>query len=407
MSQTSASSVIRKKASHGREELDARGMSPSKALRLSLERGADRLFGLELVVRAVEQRRIPLSAIPEAVGGDRLVMLLEGPGGARGGALLERDVVQALLEVQTMGRVRPGAAPERAFTGTDAAITAPLVEAMLRGLDEKLAAAGVGHSPGRYCFGDRLADMRGLMLALEDQDYELFQITADIGKGAKSGVLCVLLPFTALNPPRDKGHRTGAGGGDLRAIALSAPVTLDAVLTRIELPLSQLWKLAPGMLLPVPAQAIARTELVAAEGHVAATGRLGQVNGLRAVRLEISGPTEAPLAGQEAGSPADPAREPSRHVTAPPSAAGRTGAGQKKTAREGKAATPSAGGAGETASPDSAAMAPAAARPAAGGDDQPPPPAAQQPSVSDARVSAQGPDRPAGLLAAAGLASGN
>ncbi len=49
------SSIIHRKARVGREGFDARAMSPSKALRLSLAKSAETLFELALSVITVEQ----------------------------------------------------------------------------------------------------------------------------------------------------------------------------------------------------------------------------------------------------------------------------------------------------------------------------------------------------------------
>ncbi|WP_422025132.1 FliM/FliN family flagellar motor switch protein [Roseovarius sp.] len=294
MSGEERNSVIHRKAASAREDFDARAMSPSKALRLSLEKCGDRLFRLALTVGTLEQRRLTHAAVKEEVGADTLILLLDGQGGARGAALLDLQFAQALVEVQTMGRVRPGAAPDRPLTGTDAAIAAPLVDAMLTGFDDTLAEAETGHRPLGFRFGDRVGDARGLLLALEAADYELFRLTVDIGGGARTGILSLILPAAVLARPEPGSGEAGEGAAfDLGQLAMQMPVTLDAVLDRVQLSLAEVCALQPGMTLPVGTSAIGRTELVAS-GHVAAQGRLGQMNGMRAVRLTGAGEEAAP-----------------------------------------------------------------------------------------------------------------
>lgn len=290
MSSEERKSVIHRKAASAREDFDARAMSPSKALRLSLEKCGDRLFQLALIVATLEQRRLAHAAVKDAVGADTLILLLDGEGGARGAALLDLQFAQSLVEVQTMGRVRPGAAPDRPLTGTDAAIAAPLVDAMLAGFDEKMGEAVAGYRPIAFRFGDRVGDARGLLLALEAADFDLFRLTVDIGGGAKTGILTLILPAAALARPEPGAGETGEGASfDLGDLAMQVPVTLDAVLDRVQLSLAEVCALKPGMTLPVASAAIGRTELVAASGHVAAQARLGQMNGMRAVRLSGAG----------------------------------------------------------------------------------------------------------------------
>ncbi len=294
MTRQDSGSVIQRKARNAREDFDARAMSPAKALRLSLEKSSDRLFALAVTVGTVEQRRLPHAALRQEAGSDNLILLLDGPKGERGAALIDGQFVQALLEVQTMGAVRPGPAAERPFTGTDAAIAAPLAEAMLEEFDVRMEEADARLAPGRFRFGDRVADARALMLALEAPEFELFRFTLDIASGAKTGVMSLVLPQAVLHraepPSVTGGKREGAVG--IRDMAMSAPVTLDAVLDRIELPLARVCALEPGMTLPISASAIGQTELVASRGHVAAVVQLGQMNGFRAVRLSGGGQAE-------------------------------------------------------------------------------------------------------------------
>lgn len=286
MTSTEGSSVIHRKAQAAREEFDAREMSPAKALRLSLELCGDALFDMALTVRAVEQRALPHTELRAQVPEDHLLLLLDGPEGGRGAVLLDLQFAQALVEVQTMGRVSPGDAPPRTLTATDASVSAPLVDEMLRAFADRLEALAPGAGPGIYRYGDRLEDARAVALALTAQDFELFRLTVDIARGAKTGVLSLILPAPLLRPAEPE-PGTGENGGrfDIAQVAMDATATLDAVLHRLRLPLSEICGLQPGQLIPVPASAVGSTELTATGGHVVAQVRLGQLNGARAVRL--------------------------------------------------------------------------------------------------------------------------
>lgn len=349
MSEKESSTVIHRKARQGRADFDARAMSPARALRLAVEASGDRLFGLALVVRAVEQRRLVAAALGGEADTAGLIVLLDGPDGVRGAALFDPPLVQALIEVQTTGRIRTGPPPARAFTATDAAMTAPLIDAMMRRFADLLTGAGPGaegdgdtrtgpdHWSGVFRFGDRVADARALALALGDEDLDLFRLTIDFDSGAPAGALALILPPRAGLPPYPGGTAGAGDDFDLAAVALGVPVTLDAVLVRITMPLSEVCALKPGTILPVSAAAIGRSELVAPGGHVAARARLGQMNGFRALRLlgpaVVAGQgTPSPVVGFVAPTPAsspetvtpDPAEKRPGHragvpdVTAPP-----------------------------------------------------------------------------------------
>lgn len=167
MSTDSDSSVIRKKALSGREDFDARAMSWSKAVRLSLERVSDRLFDLQVAVRTVEQVGCSLADLKEVATGDRLLMLLDAYGDLSvdksqhglsgcGAAILDRDLVQSLVEVQTRGRVTDAALEERAFTYTDAAVTAQLIDPVLSSVDEMMIETPQSPDPLRLRYGDKM-----------------------------------------------------------------------------------------------------------------------------------------------------------------------------------------------------------------------------------------------------------
>jgi flagellar motor switch protein FliM len=110
----------------------------------------------------------------------------------------------------------------------------------------------------------------------------------DLAEGAKNGVLTVILPVVP-EPTTDsieKGTKAlGRGTTDLGEVVRNAPVTLNAVLARLEMPLKRACKLKVGMRFPISPSALKDTQLTATGGHVVAHVVLGQVNGFRAARL--------------------------------------------------------------------------------------------------------------------------
>lgn len=303
-------SLIHRKAKGAREEFDARAMSPCKALRLSLAKVADAQLGLALTVATVEQKVLPQSAVKSAMEAGGLLLLLDGMSGRRGAVRLDSQFLASVIEVQTMGAVQRGDAPDRTVTPTDAAMVAPLIDGMLRGYDDYLGNGSAVGLPQGWRFGDMVEDSRTLALALELPDYDLFRITADLGDGAKTGLLTILLPRG-----QDPAEVKTAGDGPVAAVtleasALNAPAMLDAVLARVSMPLKTLCALSPGMQLTIPREALGKAELLGAGQHVVAPVRLGQLNGWRAVRL-LCGAEDGPGMVSEAESDAiDAAREP-------------------------------------------------------------------------------------------------
>lgn len=320
MTEQAANSVLHRKANAGRDGAGSRTMSPAKALRLSLAREADRLLDLALTVATVEQQRLAQSGIQAAFDGDGLLVLLDGAEGARGALMADSQVMAALIEVQTTGQVRRGTSAKRPVTRTDAAMAAPLVDALLAAYEAQMRDWQPLRPAQGLAFGDLIEDARALPLLLMDPDYDLFRLTLDLADGAKTGCLQLLLPVPPA--PRRTGRAAGAQAvdrarPDLAEVALGAPVTLDAVLARINLTLGEVCGLRQGACLPIDPARLNRTELLAARGHPAGRVRLGQMNGWRAVRFIGLDEPESETAASPA-APAIPAPGPARDDDTPP-----------------------------------------------------------------------------------------
>ncbi len=303
MASQGKNSILHRKTLGGRLDFDARVMTPSKALRLALAKSADKLFDLVLTVTLVEQVALTQGKIRDVAGNDGLLIMLDGAGGACGAAKFDMQMLAGLIEVQTMGFVHKAEAKPRPVTDTDAAMVAPMTDAVMQGYDAELSEAMPGYQPQGFRFGDRVEDGRALSLILDAQGYDLFRLNVDLGEGAKTGVLTLILPVqpqmkhTQEAPGAQAGARHGFKGN-----TLDAPVTMDAVVARIRMPLNEVCKLAIGSVLPVPAESFSKTELVAAGNHVVAEVLLGQMSGLKAVRFAATDGVQSGQ-GNELGRP--------------------------------------------------------------------------------------------------------
>ena len=290
MSDGTANTVIHRKARVAREEYQARAMSPAKALRLALATSADQMFDLPLVVTALEQVELSQTALRREFDGGGLLMLLDGPGGACGGVRVDLALLTALIEVQTTGRVTGRVPSDRPVTRTDAAIAAPLIDAALTGAETLLGEDSPDHWAIGYRFGVMMEDARAMTLALHAPAFHVFRLYVEVGEVAQTGVITVLLPVPAAVKVRknDPKHANDS----LRTLehsAMDAPVSLKAVLGRIRLPLARVCALEVGEVLAFSMERPMETRLEINQKHTVAVGRLGQVNGARAVRLSPEG----------------------------------------------------------------------------------------------------------------------
>ena len=301
--------ILRRKASAGRRQHEARAPSATRALRLALARTAETRLRLGLVVSSAAEEAVEQDALPAALDDAGLVLLVEGADGRAGAAVLAPALVAGIVQHQTTGRVTEGALEQRGFTATDAAIVAPLVEGML-----ERAAADLAQKPDAgwvegLRFGARLEGIRQLALALRAPRFRVFRFAVELAGGARVGELALALPEPA---PEATPEPEAAPAPGLAIAAERAAVELAAVLHRLRLPLAEVSGFAPGTVLPLPADVLGRMTLTVRGGQAIAQVRLGRLDGMRAVLLPGPAVTPHPKAAPAENRPA------SQSATEPP-----------------------------------------------------------------------------------------
>ncbi|WP_165759763.1 FliM/FliN family flagellar motor C-terminal domain-containing protein [Falsiruegeria litorea] len=275
--------TIQRKLAVARDEGQGAPRSILRAMRLGLARAAADTLDLSMTVIGATQCRRTQDGLQDTVPQDRLYVLMSGPEGLLGAACFDRVCVTSVIQQQTMGTVFSVPEGERAFTGTDAAMIAPLIDAFLpraRDLSEavldRLCLDG-------YQYAIRAEDRRNLILSLEYESFRLFDLTVEIGGGVAQGQITLILPDQP--EPADE---TLDGNSEMSGLEKSFGVMraeLTAVISRVQLPLSAFAGMQPGDLLPLIGDKLDKTEVLTIEGKKIAVGRLGQCRGMRALRL--------------------------------------------------------------------------------------------------------------------------
>ncbi len=274
--------VLGQKAQAARRAYEARAMSPAKALRRALSRTADLLWDLALVTQGVTQEMLDQDGVIEALRPGELLLLLDGPDGAVGLVSIDREVMTGVIEVQTIQQVTQIPVDSRPLTPTDAAMMAPMIDGTLQRLVENLEGHPICPQLEGYRFGAMIEDARGASLLLDAASYRLFRVSLDLALGRRRGEIQIVFPERDVRGGLF--GRTDEPGPYERHVKL-LPARLDAVLTRVRVPLSKVRALKAGDLIPLPPEVLDGVELLAGEGKIVTRGRLGQLNGMRAVRL--------------------------------------------------------------------------------------------------------------------------
>lgn len=270
-----------------------------------LPRIAEDMLGLELGVVAVEVQETTLAAALGSAGDGDLLIGLGSSGAPSGLAIVDGAVRVSLIEIQTTGRVSSSGFEPRAGTAADFA----LLSHVLDGWNAALAAASPegGTSPQCIRF---FPDARAVMLGLDDGAFTETRLELDFGGGRRKGVLRLVLP---------KGGASSARGPDLvalKATLLPLPTEIDAVLCRVQVPLSRVLGLAAGDVVELGSASVRRITLEAPLGHVVSLAHLGQSRGFRAAKVRDRANDDAREAGEEEfpvvpqGAPPIPSLEP-------------------------------------------------------------------------------------------------
>ncbi len=299
MSETQATSILKRKAVDGRTEHEARAMTPIKAMRLGMALAAEKGMDLALDVTKVDHLRLPHRNLQETLDGDSLLVLLEGQNGEPGALLMDMQVMSGLVEFLTLGQVIPKPVTDRKPTKVDAALMTPFIEDALMRFVRTVAEEGEApYWLQHYKFGAMMADTRTLSLAMTAQDYHMFSLEVMLERGKKTGTLALIFPdIQVLVDEPTEGSETAAE--KFQNGVKEATTVLNAVVGKISLPIAHIQALQVGETLALPEDAMQSAKLEALSGEEIAEVRIGQLNGMRAVC--VPGLTQA-AAPQAAGA---------------------------------------------------------------------------------------------------------
>jgi len=125
-------------------------------------------------------------------------------------------------------------------------------------------------------------------MLLPNGNYRAVRLTLDLGAGGRQGLFGLMV---RIPPAKPNLVEAPAAPATVAGPALEAPTLLQAVLHRLSIPLDKAEALEVGQLLPLPGVTVASVRIEGG-GQDLGPARLGQVSGMRAVRIE------APLSPQ-------------------------------------------------------------------------------------------------------------
>jgi flagellar motor switch protein FliM len=267
-------------------------LTPYRALRQAVTRAAAQSIGLSLTVLGISEETGPLDDILSRVEPGLMLVALESTSGYAGLAGIDLQTRAALIEVQTLGRVSPATAQDRPPTGADLVMADPFLKRALHEIVLETTGTSLDGWAEGYRLSARIPGPRDAGLALPDGAYRILRLTLDLGAGGRQGLLVIALPLPgpadSPPPPQDP---PAAWSAALGANVLSAAAEVRAVLHRMRLSLRVVEDFEPGQIIGLTGASVATVRVEAPDGSLLAPARLGQMSGMRAIRL---GPPNRP-----------------------------------------------------------------------------------------------------------------
>ncbi len=262
----------------------------SRALRQAMVRAAETAADLQLSVLGISVEEVELDTLVPALEEGLLLVGIAPPEAEdpAGFVAIDADTRSALIEAQTLGRLLPQPADPRPPTRADYAMAEPFAETLLAQIALEAAATPLsGWTLGQQPCG-RLTGAREVGLRLKAGVYRQVALTLDFGVGERQGSLRLVLPDAGSMAATD-GPAPAADDSwqpRLQAAVMGARSELRAVLHRLTMPIERAEALRIGDLLPLPGVSVASVQVEALDGRLIARARLGQMSGMRAVRIE-------------------------------------------------------------------------------------------------------------------------
>lgn len=300
MGEATSNSILVRKAAAGREDHLAKAMTAQKALRLTVAKVSDELLELPMAAIGLTSDTVLGETLNDVVDGERLLILMDGPMGRTGLAILDSSLTGGLVQQQTMGRVLEDKGEPRKMTRTDAALAGPLIDDLIARSVEIMEKPADAKLMRGYKYGAMAEEKRTALMELEAYEYLIHKITLDLSKGARQGELWLFFPIPdedeIVFPSDDPAEELpDPDAPDLTKSVLSLKAELNMVLFRLKIPIKNLQGLAPGQVLALPPNSFPAVQITGVDGTVLRHGVLGMLDGQRAVRPDPRVPHAQPM----------------------------------------------------------------------------------------------------------------
>lgn len=268
--------------------------TPARAAAAALGRAADGHFGLPAKTLEAVPGAATLAELAEILPDSALFAVVQGPADAVGVVALCPDTVATLIEMQALGRVTARPVDRRRATVSDAMICADFVNMLLAGFNGSEGPIDGFEGFGDFRYASYLDDRRPLLLMLEDGACRTMRLRVSFGASdRREGRILIAIPqeralraLPYIDAVQPQPGRPAATQPDLTHNVRDASIEISAILCRRRLTLSELRALTPGRSLSLPRVSLADARVETGSGQLLVRGKLGEVDGCYAIRLQ-------------------------------------------------------------------------------------------------------------------------
>ncbi len=292
MTEDAEKTALRRKTRSARPPTGTLSGAFAAAIGKAVARAAEDMHQLAANLAGLTEIASSLADLAELPADDALILSLAAPDDRRALAIVDLQIVSGLVEHLTTGRIAAQPAAPRKPTRTDAVIVADFLDRVFAQSDGLLTAPGLASRTG-YRFAGMLAEPRMIPMALLDVEYQLCRLRLDLARGVRSGQIVLAYPVISAAARNENG--AASEWQDMLVTAVMAsPAPLRAVLHRVRVPLAQIGEWTPGHMVELPRESLATVRLEGLDGRSVASAKLGQIGGMRAVRLLSEGRVDMP-----------------------------------------------------------------------------------------------------------------
>ncbi len=262
----------------------------NRAFRQSLARITDQQFELELDIRSVEDKIIRAHTALNLDIDSPTHFSVFGPQGGPGMAVVSHTMIQAIVELRTVGHTTNVQTEDRITSVTMAKLVHDYLDAVLMDLSEQMKVVSGEEWVLSQRLGEPIFDLHKLPLEVPDIELRMLRAEVSFGRDGPRSEIALILPASpATSGSVDLGNQTVAAGrrwrNRLETTVKDAKVNVDGILSRQQLSVDQVRGLAVGGLIPLPEDAHNNIRLEGIDGGLIGIGSIGMVGRSKAIRF--------------------------------------------------------------------------------------------------------------------------